>query len=134
MGSTTPTELRAESFKGAEGLAKPLNNMLVDLQRRLSLLEARQEVALLEPRIVSLPIDVTSSPESAVSFALPVGFTPTKVFLVSLELSDSPLATTIQPTAFEYVIDTGQVRVQRLTTTSSTLYRYRLTLGVFRAT
>ena len=53
----TPVALRSESFKGAEGLQAPLNDLLAQIQERLSAVEQRQEWVALGPLEVTLPID-----------------------------------------------------------------------------
>lgn len=126
-----PTQLRASSFQGAEGLQAPSNDLLSDVQERLNALERRQEIALLGPLPVTLPIDGFVAPPTAVDFSTP-GWTPTKVFVVALEAADAPGTPVIQPSGLEVQIEGARVRVMRLTTTTSTAYKYLLTLGAIR--
>lgn len=131
---TTPTTLREESFEGAEGLREPLNDLLSQMQVRLSKLEARQEWATLGPLQVELPIDDYTTPGSGVDFAPPPGFTPGIVFVAALESLDAPGVPVINPVGAEFLVDDGRVRVVRLTTATATGFRYLLTLGVTRGT
>lgn len=130
----TATLLREASFKGAEGLRAPLNDLFQRLQDRLSALEQRPRFELLGPQLAELPINVFSTPSSAVDFALPEDFTPSQIFIVSLVDPNATGVTTINPMGleFEVVSDSANgayfVRVRRITTTT-TAGRYLLTLG-----
>ena len=128
----TPTVLRSESFKGAEGLQAPLNDLLSQLQERLSVVEQRQEWVALGPLEVTLPIDVYTG-GLGVDFSPPPGFTPGVAFVLQLEPLEQVGAAAINPIGAEFTIDGGRVRLLRLTTATSTSFRYLLTIGVTRA-
>ena len=80
----TTVVLRSESFKGAEGLQAPLNDLLGQLQERLSAVEQRQEWVALGPQEVTLPIDVYTG-NLPVDFSPPPGFTPGVAFVLQLK-------------------------------------------------
>ena len=129
----TPVVLRSESFKGAEGLQAPLNDLLSQLQERLSAVEQRQEWVALGPLEVTLPIDAIAGSTLPVDFSPPPGFTPGVAFVLQLEPLEQQGATAISPIGAEFTIDGGRVRLLRLTTATSTSFRYLLTIGVTRA-
>jgi hypothetical protein len=129
----TPTVLRSESFKGAEGLQAPLNDLLARLQERLSAVEQRQEWVALGPLEVTLPIDAIAGSTLPVDFSPPSGFTPGVAFVLQLEPLEQVGAAAINPIGAEFTIDGGRVRLLRLTTATSTSFRYLLTIGVTRA-
>jgi hypothetical protein len=132
MATRAPTNLRRESFAGAEGLQAPLNDLLTELQLRLARLEARQDFAVLGPRVVTLPINEAADPASVVAFSLPPDFAPGVPFVLGFEATDSPGVPTINPLAAEFRIDGQAVLVTRLTTVTATGFNYNLTLGVTR--
>lgn len=141
--ANTPTLLRESSFAGAAGLQGPLNDLLRQLQLRLSALEQAQGIVLLGPRRIFLPVAGGTAPESAVDFQLPEDFTPAAVFLVSLEAADvGKMDVTITPAAITYEVIGAQgsaigrvsniVRVLRINTTTTTGVALNLTLGAIR--
>jgi hypothetical protein len=131
--ANTPALLRESSFKGAEALQSPLNQLLKDMQSRLTVLEQAQGVVLLGPRRIFLPVAGGTTPESAVDFQLPEGFTPRAVFLVSLEAADvGKMDVTITPAAITYEVTGSVVRVMRINTTIATGVALNLTLGAIR--
>lgn len=133
MKANTPTMLRESLFKGAEALQGPLNDALKSIQERLAVLEQVQGVLLLGPRRIHLPVDASSDPSSVVIFQLPEDFTPRAVFLVELVAADvGQLDVTINPVAITCEITGREVRVNRITTITSTSYPYNLTLGAIR--
>lgn len=131
--ANTPTLLRESSFKGAEGLQGPLNDMLRQLQLRLSVLEQAQGVVLLGPRRVILPVSTAVDPATGVDFQLPEDFTPAAVFLVAIEAADvGKMDVAITPAAITYEVTGSIVRVTRINTTISTGVALNLTLGAIR--
>lgn len=129
----TAPQLRSGSFEGAEGLQGPLNDTLQGLGERVAVLEQSARLYLLGPRRIVLPVDASTTPESAIDFQLPESFTPRAVFLVELVGADAgPLGVTISPAAVEVQISGNIVRVLRITTATTTGVPLNLTMGALR--
>ena len=127
---TTPRQINERHFGDAKGLTKPLNDVLHDIQLRLTALEDRKELVVLGTREFRLPVDSTTPP---LEFQLPDDFTPLVVFPLELRPARSGVLDVLaQPASYSIDISGNIVQVRSIQTSSPTGGAWTLTLGAIR--